>query len=392
MVASGLLHLAIALFVVVGVPQLFRPKPPQMIVPIDIVNLDQVSELASLPAEQIGPVQSAEESKPVDAVDEVARPQQANPQPAPAVEPTPSRARELPAPEPVVQPDKAPVPAATEAKEPAPTPAPPAPAPAEPVQAKESQAKPVQAKPVEPTPQLSPVAPTPETPRPSPEPKPAETVETPPDSARPVPEPAAEQAQPSEDKPLMAGIVPLPTPPRPDDTPPAKQPEAKPAQPVPPPAPVRAQEPSKEKPTDDLLAGVLRNVDKNLKPAVKQEQQTQVAKRTGNVTQSIDLTRRAAALGQMIRGQMQRCWRIDPGARSAERLRVSVRVRLKPDGTLAAPPEFENVGQLADNAYYRAAAESARRAILECQPFRLPQEDYNLWQDLVLNFDPREMF
>lgn len=391
MLASGALHVGIALFLIVGVPQLFRPEPAQLTMPVDIVNLDELSELASLPAEQIGPVESAEESKPVEEVDEVARPQQAAAQPAPAVQPTPPAPSEAPAPEPAVQPETAavpPAPAAT-AEAPPPPAAQPEPTPARPAPAEPLPAEAAPAEPVQPTPELAAVEPEPQAP--PPEPQPAEAAETPQESAEPVPQPE-EAAEPSEEQPLMAGVLPLPTPPRPEDAPkPEPQPEAQAAQPSPPPTPVRSQEPPKEQPTDDLLAGVLRNVDKNLKPSVT-EQQQQAARSTAEVTQSMDLTRRAAALGQMIRGQMQRCWRIDPGARSAERLRVSVRVRLKPDGTLMAPPEFQNVGQLADNAYYRAAAESARRAILECQPFRLPQEDYNLWQDLVLNFDPREMF
>lgn len=376
--ASGVLHLAIALFVVVGVPQLFQPEPPQLSVPVDIVNLDEVAELASLPAEQIGPVESAEESRPVEQVDEVARPQTAAP--APAVQPTPPRQVEAPSPEPVVQPETAAVPATEPASAAEARPAPAAPTPPSAV------AEPEPAPAVEAAPQVAAVAPEPQTPQPAPEP--AETQETPPsETAEPVPESVT--AEPSEDQPLMAGVLPLPSPPRPEDAP-KVEPEAEVRPAEPPPSPVRAEKP-KEEPVDDLLAGVLRNVDKNLKPSVT-EQQQQAVRSDAKVTQSVDLTRKAAALGQMIRGQMQRCWRIDPGARSAEQLRVSVRVRLKPDGSLAAPPEFQNVGQLANSAYYRAAAESARRAILDCQPFRLPQEDYALWQDLILNFDPREMF
>ncbi len=389
MAASGVLHVAVAVFLVAGLPQLFKPEPAQLTVPVDIVNLDELSELASLPAEQVGPVETAEQSRPVDEVDEVARPQQATPQAAPAVQPTPPQPEAAPEtapqPEPAVQPETAAAPPAPAAAD-----APPAEASAQPRAVPEAEPAPTPA--IEAAPELSAVAPEPQAPRPSPEPQaaaepePARPVETPTETAEAVEQPA----EPSEDQPLMAGVLPVPSPPRPEDAPPP-EPQAEAAAPTPPPSPVRAEEAPKEEPVDDLLAGVLKNVDKNLKPAVR-EQQQEAMRQTGSVTQSPDITRRAAALGQMIRGQMQRCWRIDPGARSAERLRVSVRVRLKPNGTLAAPPEFQNVGELANNAYYRAAAESARRAILECQPFRLPQDDYALWQDLVLNFDPREMF
>jgi colicin import membrane protein len=38
------------------------------------------------------------------------------------------------------------------------------------------------------------------------------------------------------------------------------------------------------------------------------------------------------------------------------------------------------------------AAESARRAILRCQPYRLPIAKYDVWKDVEVNFDPRDMF
>lgn len=379
--ASGLLHVAIAAFLIVGVPEIFRPDPPQMVVPIDIVNLDELSELASLPAEQVGPVETAEESEPVERVDEVARPQQATPQPAlQPSPPTPTEAAIEPTPQPEAE--QAPVP---EAREPEPTPA--EPTPPEPAPAETAEPVPSPAEPAEAPPQVAAVPPADATPS-TPVPEATEARETPPPAPQPA-EPAAEPAEPAEEQPLMTGVLPLPTPPRPPDARPA-EPQPQQAQATPPPSPVRAEEPEETVP-EDPLAGVLRNIDQNLRPAVEEPQQ-QAARPTGQVTQSLDLTRRAAALGQMIRGQMQRCWRIDPGAQSAERLRVTVRVRLRPDGTLMSPPEFQNVAGLANSPYYRAAAESARRAILECQPFQLPQEDYELWQDLVLNFDPREMF
>jgi colicin import membrane protein len=40
----------------------------------------------------------------------------------------------------------------------------------------------------------------------------------------------------------------------------------------------------------------------------------------------------------------------------------------------------------------RAAAESARRAILQCAPYSLPAEKYEAWADVIVHFDPSEMF
>jgi hypothetical protein len=41
--------------------------------------------------------------------------------------------------------------------------------------------------------------------------------------------------------------------------------------------------------------------------------------------------------------------------------------------------------------FFRAAADSALRAILRCQPFDLPVEHYDDWQTVTVDFDPRYM-
>ena len=49
-------------------------------------------------------------------------------------------------------------------------------------------------------------------------------------------------------------------------------------------------------------------------------------------------------------------------------------------------------GMTAANAdYARAFAETARRAVLRCQPLKLPAELYDLWGSVEINFDPEEM-
>jgi colicin import membrane protein len=42
---------------------------------------------------------------------------------------------------------------------------------------------------------------------------------------------------------------------------------------------------------------------------------------------------------------------------------------------------------------YQAAAEAAVRAVLQGQPYNmLRDETYSQWQDIVVTFDPRQMF
>jgi TolA protein len=91
-----------------------------------------------------------------------------------------------------------------------------------------------------------------------------------------------------------------------------------------------------------------------------------------------------------LRGQVQRCWNIPAGAVDAGNLRVSVKFKLDRSGAIEGSPEIINGGGSA--GVERAAAEAARRAVSRCAPYNLPAEKYEAWADVIVNFDPSEMF
>jgi outer membrane biosynthesis protein TonB len=91
-----------------------------------------------------------------------------------------------------------------------------------------------------------------------------------------------------------------------------------------------------------------------------------------------------------LRGQVQRCWNIPAGAVDAENLRVSVKFKLDPSGALEGSPEIISGG--GSSGVERAAAEAARRAVSRCAPYNLPADKYEAWADVIVNFDPSEMF
>lgn len=91
-----------------------------------------------------------------------------------------------------------------------------------------------------------------------------------------------------------------------------------------------------------------------------------------------------------LRGQVQRCWNIPAGAADAENLRVSVQFKLDRSGQLEGSPQIIRGGGSA--GVERAAAEAARRAVSRCAPYTLPAEKYDAWADVIVNFDPSEMF
>jgi colicin import membrane protein len=90
-----------------------------------------------------------------------------------------------------------------------------------------------------------------------------------------------------------------------------------------------------------------------------------------------------------LRAQIQACWNPPVGAADARDLVVLVRVQFKTDGTLAAEPQVVNRGS---SPYFQVAAESATRAVRRCQPYTMPAAKYDVWRDVEVTFDPREMF
>ncbi|MEQ8401896.1 MAG: TonB family protein [Roseitalea porphyridii] len=89
-----------------------------------------------------------------------------------------------------------------------------------------------------------------------------------------------------------------------------------------------------------------------------------------------------------LRSQIQACWNPPAGVIDAAELRVSVRFRLDPSGRVEGQPTITN------SSGNRQADESARRAVLRCgmNGYNLPADKYEAWQDVVVNFDPSEMF
>jgi colicin import membrane protein len=102
-------------------------------------------------------------------------------------------------------------------------------------------------------------------------------------------------------------------------------------------------------------------------------------------------------------GALQRriasCWAVPAGLRDADTMQVRVQVRLAPNGMLQAPPVLVEAPPPSREALGPAFAESAIRAIEQCQPYNfLPQADYrtgpgkNGWDFMEMSFTQRDLF
>lgn len=90
-----------------------------------------------------------------------------------------------------------------------------------------------------------------------------------------------------------------------------------------------------------------------------------------------------------LRARLSQCWHPPAGITANTNIYVSLRVLMRRDGALAAQPV---VVEGSPSALGPALAESAKNALLSCQPFTmLRPEHYDQWKDMQLDFKPSEL-
>ena len=87
-----------------------------------------------------------------------------------------------------------------------------------------------------------------------------------------------------------------------------------------------------------------------------------------------------------LRRKIEQCWNVLPGAGNSDRVVVELRVLFREDGTLAATPKVLNPQNAPG---FQAVAESAIRAVIQCQPYTmLSPAKYDVWKDIEMGFIP----
>ena len=227
----------------------------------------------------------------------------------------------------------------------------------------------------------------------------AEKADKPPPSPRqkPDPPPLAEAPPPVPAEPeqevavIVPDIKPVPEP--------KKKPVTKPKRKPKPPKrvvkrPVEAAKETKEKKykfDPDQIAALIDKTPRKEAPRESVEARQVRPKITSRTAQPLDGQPLTLSEVDALRAQIERCWIVQAGARYAEDLVVTIRVYLNPDGSLRREPQIVDEDRLAADPFFRAASESAIRAVLKCEPFKMPVAKYHRWREIELTFDPRKM-
>lgn len=262
-------------------------------------------------------------------------------------------------------------------------------------------------------------------PTPDPRPRAVETAEAPPPAETPdpvptpEPEPVPEVAPEPEPQPVpTTEVAPQPQPPqevKPDPVPETVAAEA----PTPDVSPLPDVAPRPQARPEPPQAQAARTPERREPERPRQEQPRQTASSDSNdrsVTDEVaallnrdrasgggaQRSEREASLGgrqttgaqltqserDAIVAQLRSCWNVPVGAEGSSDLKTTVRFRLNPSGSLEGAPEIQKASG------NRQFDESTTRAIRLCSQrgFQLPSDKYDTWSEVVVNFDPRDMF
>lgn len=225
----------------------------------------------------------------------------------------------------------------------------------------------------------------------------APDIGNPEDSAPPAP--AEETAQPAPPKPQPEAAPP------PKPAPVAKPEPKKPAPPAPKPAPKARPKPAVAAPAKPAVkpgkgTGSTANAVKpkarglNFGSDYFKGASSKPSPATGTAPKSATMSQQAAMdIGQKIKQQVQPCAnrQVNPGP-GAERIRVTIRLKINRDGTLASKPMIVGHDGVDDNnrRYQRQVDDRAIATFMGCQPLRgLPAELYDVpngWSDFSLRY------
>jgi outer membrane biosynthesis protein TonB len=247
-----------------------------------------------------------------------------------------------------------------------------------------------------PRPDAKPEVPVADAPVAKPEPEPPVPTPVPPPSAEAPPQ-APEPPKVPEPKPAPPPVLkppePKPEPPKPTEKAEAPRPEEKPE---PPQQMAKNESKADQKKYDpSQFEALLKNLA--MQPTTPSPDAPPQRPRVASARPS---SQPRAPLGSqitasevdLVRQQIARCWNVPAGARDAKDLVIEVRVAVDPDGSVRQATIVDQA-RLGSDPFFRAAAESARRAFFNplCRPLRLPPDKYAIWKDLVVDFSPKDI-
>ncbi len=223
-------------------------------------------------------------------------------------------------------------------------------------------------------------------PPPPPPPPVQPKVETPPPPPPKLAPPAPEKP-PEKPLPMLEKVEPMQQ--QSFAPPPKLPPLQKPAEVNPPPRPVTPDKKARQ--TDEQMDELLKNLTAPVEKAdeISRKPPIKAKPQAGSHAQVSD-TMTADEMA-IIRERLKQCWLVPAGAYDSENLVIHVAAKYNEDKTLIAETLVDTDDRYNRDPSYRAAADSALRALRNpaCNPLPWPDGKYADWKNPQIDFDPK---
>lgn len=158
--------------------------------------------------------------------------------------------------------------------------------------------------------------------------------------------------------------------------------------------PEKVEPKEEEDPLDAILKGVKDTAAQDKETATAEELAEEASESGGNRSNNFDPNSpEAVTIRDAIQSQIYRCWSVPAGAKNAENLIIPLEIDYDKDGN---PLKVELAkgaqSKYRSDSFFRAAADSAKRAVRRCAPLQdMPPDTFKIWQYVDMNFNPKDM-
>ena len=133
---------------------------------------------------------------------------------------------------------------------------------------------------------------------------------------------------------------------------------------------------------------ILRNLAEANVINKKKDIVNQIKESLKNQNQNLNVTEEKKATAteiDILRNHVRQCWNAPYAANELNKI-INLKIFTNPDGSVVNV-QIIDVAFYKKDPVYRAAADSARRAVKDCSPLPLPKNKYDLFKIFTFNFD-----
>ena len=152
--------------------------------------------------------------------------------------------------------------------------------------------------------------------------------------------------------------------------------------------------PITQKQNEQLAKGILNTLTKPQPISEKEKNKKNIQKLKSKILQVVGNSNKRVAKTSVeisqteidkLKNHIGKCWEMSIGAGEVK-IRIPLKISANADGTINSIEIVDNSLYTKDT-FYRATADSARRAVLDCSPLPIPKNKSEAFRNFILDFD-----